>query len=392
VGIVLGILLPRIHSGAMVPTARTVEVLGAVGFGILGLVSVIFSLLFLVVQSSNTTFTPRLNLFQADPWIWRTFAFALGLFAYSMSAFLAIGGAQEVSVVVPIFAFAAALTIIALIRNIQVKAFASLQVNTTIDSLQRSGRKVIDALYQAPPAAPADSRTGPTAPPGGRPLPWGRTQTTLVQLDLGRLLATAERADAVVVFVARVGDTLWEGSTVAEVHGDLEDSVVLGACVTGVNRTFDQDALLAFRLLSDIGLRALSPAVNDPATAVQALEAIVGLLSALSGRDLAVGALDSPAGVTWVYLAVPSWSEFVGEGLDELLAAARGSALVLARAADALDRLAAKAPPERRPVVERRVGWVRQCLRASGGPRPDEPAEPAVGVAAIEGGTTDGAQ
>jgi len=116
-GIVLGVLMPRIHAGATVPTSRAVEVLGAVGFGILGLVTVIYSLLFLVVQSSNTTFTPRLNLFQDDPWIWRTYAVALGLFAFSMSAFLEIGGATHVTVAVPIFAFAAALAVLGLIRN-----------------------------------------------------------------------------------------------------------------------------------------------------------------------------------------------------------------------------------------------------------------------------------
>ena len=64
VGIVLGSLLPRIQAGATAPTARAGQVLAAVGFGILGLVAVIYPLLFLVVQSSNTTFTPRLNLFQ----------------------------------------------------------------------------------------------------------------------------------------------------------------------------------------------------------------------------------------------------------------------------------------------------------------------------------------
>lgn len=88
VGIVLGLLMPRIQAGATVPTSRAGQLVAAVGFGILGLVTVIYSLLFGVVQSSNSTFSPRLNLFQDNPWIWRTYAAALGLFAFSMSAFL----------------------------------------------------------------------------------------------------------------------------------------------------------------------------------------------------------------------------------------------------------------------------------------------------------------
>ena len=110
-------------------------------------------------------------------------------------------------------------------------------------------------------------------------MPWPRPQTALQQLELRRLLSAAERSGSVVVFRVRVGQTLWQGATVAEVSGSLDDDVVVESCVTGVNRTFEQDPLLAFRLLADIGLRALSPAINDPATAVQVLDAKVGLLA-----------------------------------------------------------------------------------------------------------------
>jgi uncharacterized membrane protein len=360
VGIALGVLLPRIHAGATVATSRTVEVLGAVGFGILGLVSLIYSLLFLVVQSSNTTLTPRLNLFQDDPWIWRTYAVAVGLFAFSMSAFLAIGNAEKVTVAVPIFAFVVALGVIVLIRNIQAKAFTSLQVSSTVAMVQRRGRQVIADLY--PPkrdvAGDALTRTG------GRPVRWPRPQTTLQQLDLRRLLDAADRADAVVVFRARVGDTLWAGATVADVYGSLDDEAVLASCVTGVSRTFDQDPLLAFRLLSDIGLRALSPAVNDPATAVQAWDAIVGLLVELAARDFDAGAVTSRGGVTRIRLDLPGWADFVREGCDELLADARNSPMMMARAEETLARLEAEAPPACRPEVETRLRAVRSDLAA----------------------------
>ena len=363
IGIGLGVLLPRIHGGPTVPTSRTVEVLGAVGFGILGLVSVIYSLLFLVVQSSNTTFTPRLNLFQDDPWLWRTYAVALGLFAFSMSAFLEIGGASQVTVVVPIFAFVAALAVIGLIRNIQAKAFVSLQMNSTLESLQRSGRAVIHVLYPRPSSTPDGSQSRLTAPAGGRLVVWPRPQTTLQQLDVRRLLSAVERADAVVVFRARVGETLWQGETVAEVHGRLDDDLVVASCVTGVNRTFDQDPLLAFRLLADIGLRAVSPAINDPATAVQVLDAIVALLVLLVSRDLAVAAVGSPTRVTRIHLKVPAWEDFVSEGLDELLVASRNSPMVLTRALTALTRLAGQSPDDRVSEVETRLRRVQEYLR-----------------------------
>ena len=376
IGVGLGVLLPRIHSGATVPTSRTVEVLGAVGFGILGLVSLIYSLLFLVVQSSNTTLTPRLNLFQDDPWIWRTYAVALGLFAFSMSAFLAIGGAEKVTVAVPIFAFVVALGVIVLIRNIQAKAFMSLQVNSTVDLVQRRGAKVLDELYPLTTnAAAPGSEHSLAPPPGARAVTWPHAQTTLQQLDLAPLMREAEKLGSVVVFRARVGETLWEGGTVAEVSGGLRDDVVLASCVTGVNRTFHQDPLLAFRLLADIGLRALSPAVNDPATAVQVLWAVAGLLGHSAARDLGALAVDTREGGTRVELNLPGWPDFVSEGLDELLVASGNSPMVLAKAAETLAGLERHCPPDRGPELARRLRWVEEALAAQ--PQLSRPARDA---------------
>jgi uncharacterized membrane protein len=373
-GIVLGSLLPRIQAGATVPTARAGEVLAAVGLGILGLVTVIYALLFLVVQSSNTTFSPRLSLFQDDPWIWRTYALAVGLFGFSMSAFLEMEGAVRVTVVLPMFAFAAALSVIGLIWNVQAKAFASLQVNWILDTLLRRGQEVIEAVY---PEHSVDgfSRSGSDAPRGGRPVLWTRPQTTLRQLELRQLLRAAERSGSVVVFRVRVGETMWPGATVAEVSGSLDDDAVMAACVTGVNRTFGQDPLLAFRLLADIGLRALSPAINDPGTGVQVMDGIVGLLLVLAPRDLSAGAINSPSGVTRIHLDLPTWADFIDEGLEELLVASRNSPLVLARAMATLTRLARQAPPDRLPDVSSRLEQVHEYVRAGGLEmnKPDDP-------------------
>jgi uncharacterized membrane protein len=361
VGIILGILLPRIEAGATVPTARAGQVLAAVGFGILGLVTVIYSLLFLVVQSSNTTFSPRLNLFEDDPWLWRTYALAVGLFGFSMSAFLAMEGATHVTVALPIFAFAAALTVIGLIWNILTKAFVSLEMDPILDKLQSSGRGVIEALYpERPVPGTGTSRSQPPAPTGGRPVLWPEPQTTLQQLELRRLLRDAEHSGSVVAFRVRVGETLWPGTIVAEVSGSLDDDAAVASCVTGVNRSFDQDPLLAFRLLSDIGLRALSPAINDPATAVQVLDGIVGLLLLLAPRDLAVGAIDSPDGVTRIHLNLPAWADFVGEGFDELLVAARNSPMVLGRFETTLTQLSRQVPQDRLADITSRLQQVHE--------------------------------
>ena len=87
------------------------------------------------------------------------------------------------------------------------------------------------------------------------------------------------------VFRVGVGDTVHDDSPLADIHGgELSDQAVRAAVVLSAERTFDQDPMLAFRLLADIALRALSPSVHDPATAVDAIDATEGLLRAVAKR------------------------------------------------------------------------------------------------------------
>ena len=135
--------------------------------------------------------------------------------------------------------------------------------------------------------------------------------------------------------------------------------------VTGPERTFDQDPLLAFRLLADIGLRALSPAINDPATAVEVLDTTESLLRALVTQDLDVAEVADDAGTVRVVLALPSWDDYLGIGLDDLIEAAAQSPMVLLRARALLTTLLNAAPPPRQPPLTRRLQRAEQLGAAN---------------------------
>jgi uncharacterized membrane protein len=262
VGRVLGLLLPKITTESTVASARVTDALVAVGFGVLGLVTIIFSLLFLVVQWAFGSLSPRLNLFRDDPIVWRTFGFAVGVFVFSVTTALVIGDQTTVSVVVPAAEVVAVVAAIALIRSLQVKAFASIQLAPTLAAIAGQGRGILGDLYRRP--CPADRRPAAPLPPRHRAVTWPNRQVTLQQLDPGRLLRAAD--GAVIVLRAGIGDTLQEGATVADLHGgEVADAAVLGGLVTGQERTFHQDPLFAFRLLADIGLRAMVQALHTHA-------------------------------------------------------------------------------------------------------------------------------
>jgi uncharacterized membrane protein len=356
-GLVLGLLLPRVTVESTVASSRVTEALVAVGFGVLGLVSIIFSLLFLVVQWAFGSLSPRLNLFRDDPIVWRTFGLAIGVFVFSVTTVLVIGDQPKVSVIVPAAEVVAVLATIALLRSLQVKAFASIQLAPTLAAIAERGRGILDDLYHRP--FPADRRPAAALPPLRRAVTWPYRQATLQQLDLVRLLRAA--GGAVIVLRAGIGDTLQQGATVADLHGgEVADAAVVGGLVAGQERTFDQDPLFAFRLLADIGMRALSPAVNDPATAVQVLDTIEGLLQPLVSRDLDVAEVADDAGAVRVVLALPSWDDYLRTGLDDLIESASRSPMVLLRARVLLTSLLNAAPSARQPSIARRLDRVEE--------------------------------
>ena len=356
-GLGLGLLLPRITTETSVASTRVTQALVGVGFGVLGLVSLIFTLLFLVAQWAFGSLSPRLNLFRDDPMVWRTFGLAIGVFVFSVTAALAIGNDQKVSVVVPTAEVVVVLVTLALIRTLVVKAFASIQLAPALSAIATQGRVTIDDLYRRPHAG--DRQPALRSPPLTRTITWPHRQAILQQLDLRRLLGGT--GSVVIVLRARIGDTLQEGAPVADLHGgDMTDAAVLGGIVAGPERTFRQDPMFAFRLLADIGLRALSPAVNDPATAVQVLDTIESLLLPLASRDLDVAEVADDTGAVRVVLALPSWNDYLQIALDDLIESSSQSPMVLLRAGALLSRLLNAAPPQRKLVITWRLRRVEK--------------------------------
>ena len=186
---------------------------------------------------------------------------------------------------------------------------------------------------------------------------WPHPAAVVQVIDVPRVLRAAERARAVIEFKVGSGQMIAEGAAVAVVSGQTQPQLereVLKALTTGEGRTFEQDPAFALRLLADIGLRALSPAVNDPTTAVEALDAMDGLLRVLATRDLSVSQVAGSDGAVRVRLVLPTWEDYVAIALDEIIALPGLSPNVVRRIRRLLDELAAIAPPSRRSELDTR--------------------------------------
>ncbi|MFF4318362.1 DUF2254 family protein [Streptomyces sp. NPDC001568] len=365
-GLLLGLVTPMVPAGPRIDAGRAANLLFTIGFGVISLVSIIYSMLFLVVQFSAGAFSPRLALFRDEPIVWRAFAFTVGVFVFCVTSGLSIGADDDVSALVPSLAMLASLIAIGLMRALQTKAFDSIQLGHSLTAICRRAHRLFDDLYDRP--YDPDRATPP--PPGdGAPVRWSGPAAVVQRIDVRALVALAERHDCTIAFRVTPGMPVWRGTVLAEVSGGAGPPAptLLDAVATGSERTLDQDPDLPFRLLADIALRALSPAVNDPATAVESMDRTEDLLTRLADRDLGIGHFPDGAGRPRVTLPVPDWEQYVATAIDELSYAAAGSPMALRRLRDLLARLEARCPPERRAVVRERL---RRVDRTGAGAHP----------------------
>ena len=142
-------------------------------------------------------------------------------------------------------------------------------------------------------------------------------------VDPDGLVSWARAHRAELVLPQRVGNFVRTGGELMRVYGggfdDRAAEELKGMIALGDERTFDQDPAFAIRMMVDIANRALSPAVNDPTTAVQVLDYIGEVLGLIGGTDLEK--LTKPAsGETQaaVVMVTHRWEDFMTLGLTEI--------------------------------------------------------------------------
>ncbi|MET9433782.1 DUF2254 domain-containing protein [Streptomyces sp. NPDC006551] len=185
-------------------------------------------------------------------------------------------------------------------------------------------------------------------------------------VNVAVLVRAAARTGVVLRLLPRIGDFVVPGTRVLAVHGEGRVPARLGSAVSvGIERTFHQDVGFGLRQLADIGLRALSPAVNDPTTAVQCLDRITQLLAVVAGRPLGAVHHRDRKGKVRLVQDVPGWTDLVDLGFTELRGCAAASPQVSRRMLAGLDDLLTLAPEERRePLARHRALLVRLVERA----------------------------
>jgi len=377
VALAAGLVLPRLEASLLpgsqsgLSASATLAIFSAIGSGMIALTGIVFSLAFVMVQFSSTAYSPRLVLWIArDPTLWHAMGVFSATFLYAIAAMAWVerdgthGTPFVSSWLVIVLLLASVAMFIALIEKISL-----LQIHRMLGFTADHGRRVIDETYPPLEAAvatpdPQESQVLPvtlTLEHTGRP-------QTIQALDVPALLDLASAAGAVVVVIASVGDTLVESGVVLRVHGGtrpIDEQALRAAFLLGSGRTFEQDPKYAIRLLVDIAIRALSPAVNDPTTAVQALDHIEDLLLRLGRRRLEIGAFRDRLGVLRLVVPYPEWGDFLALAFDEIRYYGATSVQVMRRMKALAADLIRALPPERHEALHHQQQRLDTTIAAS---------------------------
>ena len=176
-------------------------------------------------------------------------------------------------------------------------------------------------------------------------------------VDPDGLVEWARAHGAELVLPHPAGDFVPTGGVLVRVYGgelgDRSAEELEGMIALGDERTFEQDPAFALRIMVDMANRALSPAVNDPTTALQVLDHIGEVLGLIGRTDLeqrtkAAGA-DAPAAVV---MGARRWEEFVTLGLTEIREFGATSVQIVRRLRALLEELLEAVRPEHRAALE----------------------------------------
>ncbi|MZE73265.1 DUF2254 domain-containing protein [Streptomyces sp. SID5789] len=352
-------------------------VVSAVGSAMMTFIGVVFSISLVAVQMASGQFTPRVvRLFVRSRITKATFAVFLATFVLTLLVLTSYDSTPDprAATSVPLVQSVLTLLMVALSLLLFV-----LYVNGTL-RLMRIGHviaRIAAESFRAAALMPTPAGDGETA--GTGPVTaWvaheGRAGV-LRDVNIARLVRVARGQGVVLRLVPRIGDFLVPGTPVLAVHGGAAPPrrALRYTLSVGVERTFHQDPAFGLRQLSDIGLRALSPAVNDPTTAVQALDRVVQILAALSRRPLDAVVHRDRRGAARLVQSVPGWTELVDLGFAEVRGCAVGAPQVSRRLLAGLDDLLLLAPPERREPLLRHRELLRQAVER-GTPAPADRA------------------
>jgi uncharacterized membrane protein len=245
----------------------------------------------------------------------------------------------------------------------------ALRPSGALRAVGAQGRQVLDEVYPRPLAEPGAAQTARSIPVG---VPV-RTITNpkggvVLAFDHRGLLALARCADCVIELVPQVGDFVAAGQPLFRVYPEKAEVIAQALCqsvAVGQERTLEQDPTFPFRIIVDIASKGLSPAINDPTTAVLAIDQLHHLLHTVGSRSLDDGRVLDEAGRLRLVYRTPDWEDFVYLAVTEIRHFGGESIQVVRRLRAMLETLILTVPGKRAVLLRQELTLVNRLVARS---------------------------
>jgi len=325
-----------------------------------------FSSLLVAIQVASGQLTPRIiaTTLLRDKSIRR----AVALFVYTLLLAIAVKSRVEG---IPHFL----ISLLGILGLVSVLVFMFLidyaarllRPVSIVSRLAQQGLRVIDDVYPRPlsPTPNAAATPGALGEPE-RTVVHDDSSAIVIAVNVTALIAAATRVNAVIELVPRVGDFVARGELLFRVRGkgaeQIGDQWLRGQVAFGRERTIEQDSTFAFRVIVDIAIKALSPAINDPTTAVLALDQLQRLLHTVGERSLHDERIFDRDHRLRVILRTPNWQDFVQLTFSEIRRYGAANFQVARRMRATMETLLQTLPPSRVGEIHQQLSLLNRTL------------------------------
>jgi uncharacterized membrane protein len=320
-----------------------------------------FGSLLVAIQVASGQLTPRIiatTLLRNN-----IVKYTVGLFVFTLLLALSVEGRIDTTVhQLPLFVVSsfAVLCVAAFLYLIDY-ASRLLRPVTILSHVGRDGLRVIESVY---PDLSIDLNLDRSeCEPQGSGTPNRIIQHQgasgiVLAVDLKALVTEAERSNGIIEFVPQVGDFVAQEEALFNLYGGaqtIDDHSLRSAVAFGSERTMEQDPTFAFRIVVDIAVKALSPAINDPTTAVLAIDQLHRMLRLVGKRNLRTDEITDAKGRLRLIFRTPNWEDFVNLALSEIRSCGSTNLQIVRRVRAMIENLMQTLPEYRHAALKKEL-------------------------------------
>jgi uncharacterized membrane protein len=367
IAIILELILARLLHGVDARLGWTLLGLGPTGARAILDATVTMTLSFLVftfgsllvaIQIAGGQLTPRIiaTMLLRD----NVVRYTVGLFVFSIMFAISALNRLETNVHQLVVLLTGCLAVMSMASFLYLIDYAArlLRPISILTRVAEAGFAVVEQQYPQPSRA-SDTVTAPVKlGPPARIVSHSGASQVLLTIELNELIATAQVADGVVELIPSIGDFVGRDEPLFALYGGVAaaaDDALRDRLRFGAERTMEQDPTFAFRIVVDIALKALSPAINDPTTAVLAIDQLHRLLRIVGTRHLNNDQVLDDSGHMRVIFRTPNWQDFVNLAFSEIRRYGANNFQVARRLRAMIENLTRTLPAHRHPALKQQL-------------------------------------